>query len=110
MRVNESAIGVDLSKVPEQAAEVSRVKNNLETFFVGPVNLIQGGVGFIIRMPLLKHEKYWGMVSIVLKAEQAFAFIDRFSDRYDVAYLNYACRSTRSDYLWKQGHSFYVAA
>lgn len=84
---NESAIGVDLSKVPEQAAEVSRVKNNLETFFVGPVNLIQGGVGFIIRMPLLKHEKYWGMVSIVLKAEQAFAFIDRFSDRYDVAYL-----------------------
>ena len=84
---NESAIGVDLSKVPEQADDVYRVKNNLETLFVGPVNLVQGGTAFIIRMPLLRHEKYWGMVSIVLKAEQAFAFIDRFSNEYDVAYL-----------------------
>lgn len=84
---NESAIGVDLSKVPEQADDVARVKNNLETLFVGPINLIQGGEGFIIRMPLLKNEKFWGMVSIVLKAEQTFSFIDRFSDQYQVDYL-----------------------
>lgn len=42
---NEDAIGVDLSKVPEQAEAILRVKENLETLFVGPINLIQGERG-----------------------------------------------------------------
>ncbi len=99
MEGNESAIGVDLSKVPEQAEDVKRVKNNLETLFVGPVNLIQGGVGFIIRMPLLKNDQFWGMVSIVLKAEQAFGFIDSFSEQNRVEYLiTYADQETKVIY------------
>ncbi len=84
---NESAIGVDLSKIPEQANAIERVKKNLETLFVGPINLVQGGVGFIIRTPLLRNEDYWGMVSIVLKAEQAFEFIDIYSKKYHIEYL-----------------------
>lgn len=84
---NESAIGTDLSKNPEQADEVLRVKNNLETLFVGPVNLIQGDQAFIVRMPLLKNEKYWGMVSIVLKAENAFRFVDQHSLNNKMEYL-----------------------
>ncbi len=84
---NESAIGIDLSKVAGQAEDILKVKSNLETLFVGPVNLIQGGVGFIIRMPLIKNDNYWGMVSIVLKAERAFDFVENYSDRNDVGYL-----------------------
>lgn len=84
---NESAIGVDLSKNSEQAEEVRRVKENLETLFVGPIDLIQGGSGFIIRMPLLKNSTYWGMVSIVLKAENAFGFVDAHTELYKVDYL-----------------------
>lgn len=84
---NESAIGVDLSKVPDQKEAVMRVKENLETLFVGPVDLVQGGVGFIIRMPLMKDGDFWGMVSIVLRAEQAFAFIDHYSNQHQMAYL-----------------------
>jgi len=84
---NESAIGVDFSKIPEQADSIIRVKENLETLFVGPVNLVQGGVGFIIRKPLMKNGKYWGMASIVLKAEQAFAFVENFSELYNTEYL-----------------------
>lgn len=84
---NEEAIGVDLSKIPEQAGSIMYVKNNLETQFVGPVDLVQGGVGFIIRIPVLKDEVYWGMVSIVLKAENTFNFIDEFSDFENVEYL-----------------------
>lgn len=84
---NEGAIGTDLSKNPEQIDDVLRVKNNLETLFVGPVNLIQGGQSFIVRMPLLKNEKYWGMVSIVLKAERAFSFVEKHSKNYKMEYL-----------------------
>lgn len=84
---NESAIGTDLSKVPGQAEDVRRVKEKLETLFVGPVELIQGGTAFIIRMPLLKNNTYWGMVSIVLKAENAFQYVDKYSEIYDVKYL-----------------------
>ena len=84
---NESAIGTDLSKVPGQAEEVKRVKENLETLFVGPIDLVQGGTAFIVRMPLLKDDVYWGMVSIVLKAEKAFAFVEKYADIYNVKYL-----------------------
>ncbi len=91
---NESAIGTDLSKVPSQAGDVQRVKEKLETLFVGPVELIQGGTAFIIRMPLLKNNAYWGMVSIVLKAENAFKFVDKYSEIYDVAYLITAADNT----------------
>lgn len=84
---NEDAIGVDLAKVPGQSEAVLRVKNNLETLFQGPVNLVQGGSGIIVRMPLLKNNSYWGMVSIVLRAESALEFIDDFSVQNQVAYL-----------------------
>lgn len=84
---NESAIGVDLSKVPAQADAISKVKGEGVTLFVGPVDLVQGGVGFIIRMPLSKDNAYWGMVSIVLRAEQAFEFIDDYSDEHNMDYL-----------------------
>ncbi|MGB3368736.1 MAG: diguanylate cyclase, partial [Acidaminobacteraceae bacterium] len=87
LKGNESAIGIDFSKVPEQADSIRRVKENLETLFVGPVNLVQGGIGFIIRKPLMKNGDYWGMVSIVLKAEQAFGFIENYSEIYNVDYL-----------------------
>lgn len=84
---NESALGRDLSTIPGQAEEVAWVKSNLVPLFVGPVNLIQGGTAFIVRMPLLKNDAYWGMVSIVLKAERAFGFVDKHSENYHMSYL-----------------------
>ena len=84
---NEEAIGVDLSKIPDQADSILYVKNTLETQFVGPVDLVQGGIGFIIRIPVLKDDAYWGMVSIVLKAENTFKFIEDFSKYENVEYL-----------------------
>lgn len=87
LKGNEAVIGTDLAKIPKQADEVSRVKHNLETLFVGPVDLVQGGRAFIVRMPLVKNETYWGMVSIVLKAENAFKYVDRHADLFDMEYL-----------------------
>lgn len=64
---NSSAIGRDLSKIPAQRDSVLLAKNKGITVFQGPVNLIQGGVGFIARIPAYdKSNKYWGQVSIVI--------------------------------------------
>lgn len=87
LKGNEGVIGTDLAKIPKQAEEVRRVKQNLETLFVGPVDLVQGGRAFIVRMPLIKENKYWGMVSIVLKAENAFKYVDRHAELFKMDYL-----------------------
>jgi len=84
---NESAIGVDLSKIPEQADDISRLKSDLEILFVGPVNLVQGGQGFIVRIPIIKDDMFWGMTSVVLRAERAFSFLDQQEEFNKVSYL-----------------------
>ncbi len=65
---NEKVIGTDLSRIPDQAASIDYVKKNLTYHLDGPRQLVQGGTGYIIRMPLIKNDQYWGMVSLVLHA------------------------------------------
>jgi len=84
---NESAVGVDLSKIPAQALQIEHLKETLDIMFVGPVDLVQGGQGFIVRVPIMKDNAFWGMTSIVLKAEEAFRFIEEHADKHDVRYF-----------------------
>ncbi len=70
--VNKGTIGVDLAKIEGQKAYINIVKSTLRAIFQGPVNLIQGGTGYILRYPILDSDnRYWGQASIVLK-EEAF--------------------------------------
>ena len=71
---NKSTIGVDLSKNETQRDIVLKVKDNLVTIFQGPVNLVQGGTGYIIRFPITESDgSYWGQISIVMKGD---AFVE----------------------------------
>lgn len=68
---NEAAVGVDLSKIPVQGEKVLEVKNDLKEILQGPVELVQGGKGFIIRVPIVNDETgYWGQLSIVIDGDQ----------------------------------------
>lgn len=67
---NEDAIGIDLANVEHQKNDVLLVKEQDQDTFRGPVDLVQGGQGFIARMPLTRFDKYWGQISIVLDADQ----------------------------------------
>lgn len=74
---NESSLGVDLAKVENQRDLVLQTKVTGKGVVVGPVDLVQGGVGYIIRQPIEDADgNYWGQVSIVLKAEVINAAID----------------------------------
>ena len=67
---NEKAIGVDIAKIPEQSKELLKVKELLQPLFFGPVDLVQGGRGYIARTPVIAEGEYWGQISVVLKAEE----------------------------------------
>ncbi len=67
---NESSIGVDLAQNELQKEIILKTKNDKVIFFQGPVKLVQGGEGYIIRIPIEDSEgSYWGQVSIVLRAD-----------------------------------------
>lgn len=49
---NKAALGLDYRTVPDQLEDVLNVRNSGQITFVGPINLVQGNTGFIIRVPV----------------------------------------------------------
>ncbi|KAF0092606.1 MAG: diguanylate cyclase [Fusobacteria bacterium] len=76
---NKSAIGVDLSKVPGQAEAINQVKWSFHRNFSGPVELVQGGYGYVIRVPIMKDGNYWGVASIVIDSNELVKLFDQYS-------------------------------
>lgn len=77
---NEAAIGIDLAQIDGQKETVLRAKNRLTPVLTGPIELVQGGKAFIVRLPILdKAGDYWGQISIVLKADVMVKEIESFA-------------------------------
>lgn len=67
---NKESIGIDLSKIEAQNLYIESIRKTMKPVFQGPVDLVQGGRGFIIRYPFSKNtDTYFGHVSVVLKEE-----------------------------------------
>lgn len=78
---NVASIGVDLSKNEQQRDAVLKVKTELIPTFQGPVNLVQGGSGFIVRLPIVKEDTgYWGQISIVLNSDKLLEVINTYAE------------------------------
>ncbi|WP_210257151.1 EAL domain-containing protein [Devosia sp. MC1541] len=65
---NEDSIGFDYRTSPEQWPAVQRMLTSGESHFVGPLALVQGGVGFVARYPIFDANtaRLWGIVSAVV--------------------------------------------
>ena len=88
---NAMAIGVDLSQVEGQRDSVLKVKNELTPTFQGPIDLIQGGTGFSVRIPIVRDDTgYWGQTSVILKTDRILDEIASFarSAELDIAIFN----------------------
>jgi signal transduction histidine kinase len=75
LRGNEPALGLHYLDNPEQRSAVMRAIERKKTVIAGPVNLVQGGKGFISRIPIFLNDaanSYWGLTSIVVKVEPFF--------------------------------------
>ncbi|OUR65624.1 hypothetical protein A9Q79_01130 [Methylophaga sp. 42_25_T18] len=74
MEGNEAAIGLDYRKIPNQLDAVLKAIESHQLVLAGPLELVQGGVGIISRIPVFLKGKdggevLWGITSAVIDAE-----------------------------------------
>ena len=76
---NEAVIGVDYRDVPWQLSAVLRARDLGVPVLTGPVDLIQGGSGFVARAPVFvddgsgRERRFWGVVVTVIDPERLYA-------------------------------------
>ena len=76
MEGNERAIGLDYMHNEAQREAALRARDTGELILAGPVDLIQGGQGFIGRFPVFAGgegaREFWGIVSAVVDVEKLY--------------------------------------
>ncbi|MFB9140168.1 bifunctional diguanylate cyclase/phosphodiesterase [Maritalea porphyrae] len=75
---NEKAMGLDYNKNAAQRAAALRARDSGSLILAGPVNLVQGGQGFIGRFPVFTDnpdgtQRFWGIVSAVIDVQKLYA-------------------------------------
>lgn len=75
---NEAAIGLNYREHAKQLKAVLQARDTRNLIFDGPVDLVQGGQGFIARIPVFlenkadKERAFWGMISAVIDVNQLY--------------------------------------
>lgn len=77
VRGNEGAYGLDLTKNDQQRKAAFRARDTGELVFAGPVNLVQGGQGFVGRFPVFVTQRdgdrhFWGILAAVIDADKLY--------------------------------------
>ncbi|MEN0001393.1 MAG: EAL domain-containing protein [Pseudomonadota bacterium] len=76
---NEAVIGLDYMQNPDQRDAVVAAMELGTVVLAGPVDLVQGGSGFIVRYPVFVDRpdnagtKPWGLIAAVIDVDQFFA-------------------------------------
>ncbi|WP_417878052.1 diguanylate cyclase [Vibrio sp.] len=95
LKGNESVLGLDYRTVPKQWAQVQKARDIHEIFIAGPVTLVQGGLGLIVRVPVFRdppiNHDYWGVISAVIDFDNLLheTGIFEFSQRYPLTIRGY---------------------
>lgn len=67
---NEAALGLDYRTIPAQFKAVELAILQRSAVVAGPVNLVQGGNGLVIRVPvILPNNQVWGVISAIVPME-----------------------------------------
>lgn len=101
---NESSIGVDLMLIDTQKEYLQEAIDTRNSVFFGPVELVQGGIAFILFDPVIIDDTYIGTVATVLKQEELINLLDNESDIFDVS-ISLSEVSNKDPFL-KSGISF----
>tara|TARA_R110002049_G_scaffold29972_2_gene101980 strand:- start:67514 stop:69589 length:2076 start_codon:yes stop_codon:yes gene_type:complete len=107
LKGNESVIGLDYRTNAEQYPKVLQAMETGEGLVTGPVNLVQGGQGLILRQPVFyamsdgdtAPRRAWGILSMVVDYQRFVEKlkINEIEERYDVV-----IREVNSDGLVEQ--------
>ena len=105
---NAKAIGLNYRSNAEQWPMVKKSIENRKSILAGPVNLVQGGVAFIGRIPIFyeanlekPENDLWGLLSVIIDMNALFdsAELSTYKD------INIAIRGT--DAMGEKGNVFY---
>lgn len=73
---NEKTLGVYYPELKDQWPDITKIIVERTPQMAGPVKLLQGGVGFIHRIPVyLPDDRYWGLVSTVLDIQSIWQIL-----------------------------------
>ena len=64
---NENAIGYDILKDSTRNKEALKAIQKNELFFAGPLQLRQGGIGVVGRLPIYRNGKFWGFTAVIIR-------------------------------------------
>ena len=75
---NEVSLGLDLLNDPLQGKEARLARDSRQLTLAGPVNLVQGGIGLVGRLPVFLPQRkgpplFWGLVYAVLQLPQTLS-------------------------------------
>ncbi len=70
---NETVIGYDILKDTARNKEAFKAIEKKEMFFAGPLQLKQGGMGVVGRLPVYRNNKFWGFSAVVIKMGNLYA-------------------------------------
>lgn len=71
---NEPALGLYYPNVPGQWPAIQNMLSTGDTILIGPINLAQGGQGFIIHEPVYNAGGLWGIIAGVLPLDRLLGF------------------------------------
>ena len=74
---NEKALGLDFRKNEQQREAALRARETRKLILAGPVELMQGGQGFVARFPVFTNpatskERFWGLVAAVIDVDRLY--------------------------------------
>ena len=74
---NEKLLGMNYNALPAQKTAIFRARDDHGLLLAGPVELVQGGSGFVGRFPVFLPqpdgtESFWGVVSAVVDAQKLY--------------------------------------
>ncbi|MCD4713433.1 MAG: EAL domain-containing protein [Clostridiales bacterium] len=100
---NKAAIGIDLASEASQRDLILYAKNNLKAVFTAPVNLVEGGIGIIVRIPVVVNDGYYGQVAIIFDFDKTIVAsgIESLSSEYIVELAGFDSLSGEKAIIWK---------
>lgn len=66
---NKAAIGYDILNSPKVRLEALKPIKTKLIYFAGPLQLRQGGIGVVGRLPIFKENKFWGFSAVIIRLE-----------------------------------------
>ena len=102
---NKAAIGIDLANEASQKELILYAKEHQKAVFAAPVNLVQGYVGIVVRIPVMIRDAYYGQVAIVFDYDKTMDIsgIKHLSQNYIVELVGSDSISGHRAVIWSSG-------